>query len=97
MKPSAGAGRSVRSTEGSRQPLVGRLAPSGSQQRIGGRPNLAPGTTNAAQIAGLYDLEETLGEGHYAVVKAARHVFTGERVAVKVIDKTKLDGYEDFR
>ena len=25
-----------------------------------------------------------LGEGHYAVVKLARHVFTGEKVAVKV-------------
>ena len=36
------------------------------------------------KIAGLYDLEETLGRGHYAVVKLARHVFTGERVAVKV-------------
>ena len=32
-----------------------------------------------------------LGEGHYAVVKLARHVFTGEKVAVKVIDKQKLD------
>ncbi len=31
------------------------------------------------------------GEGHYAVVKLARHVFTGEKVAVKVIDKQKLD------
>lgn len=43
------------------------------------------------KIAGLYDLEETLGSGHFAVVKLARHVFTGEKVAVKVIDKTKLD------
>ena len=42
-------------------------------------------------IAGLYDLEETLGKGHFAVVKSARHVFTGLRVAVKVIDKTKLN------
>ena len=42
-------------------------------------------------IAGLYDLGETIGEGHYAVVKLAKHVFTGERVAVKVIDKLKLD------
>ena len=33
----------------------------------------------------------TLGRGHFAVVKLARHVFTGEKVAVKVIDKTKLD------
>ena len=36
------------------------------------------------KIAGLYDLEETVGRGHYAVVKVARHVFTGEKVAVKV-------------
>ena len=43
------------------------------------------------KIAGLYDLEETIGKGHFAVVKLARHVFTGEKVAVKVIDKTKLD------
>lgn len=42
-------------------------------------------------IAGLYDLERTLGSGHFATVKMARHVFTGEKVAVKVIDKGKLD------
>lgn len=56
---------------------------------IGG-PGL-PGPGNSGKIAGLYDLEETLGSGHFAVVKLARHVFTGEKVAVKVIDKTKLD------
>ncbi|TKR92969.1 hypothetical protein L596_007514 [Steinernema carpocapsae] len=44
-----------------------------------------------ARIAGLYDLEHTIGKGHFAVVKLARHVFTGEKVAVKIIDKTKLD------
>lgn len=43
------------------------------------------------KIAGLYDLENTLGRGHFAVVKMARHVFTGEKVAAKVIDKLKLD------
>ncbi len=48
-------------------------------------------TTITNTVAGLYDLEETLGSGHFAVVKLARHVFTGEKVAVKVIDKTKLD------
>ena len=45
----------------------------------------------ASKIAGLYDMEKTLGSGHFAVVKSARHVFTGLRVAIKVIDKTKLD------
>jgi hypothetical protein len=33
-----------------------------------------------ARIAGLYDLEHTIGRGHFAVVKLARHVFTGEKV-----------------
>lgn len=45
----------------------------------------------ASHIAGLYDMEDTLGSGHFAVVKSARHVFTGLRVAIKVIDKMKLD------
>ena len=38
------------------------------------------GTINDARIAGLYDLENTIGKGHFAVVKLARHVFTGEKV-----------------
>ncbi|EFO26069.2 CAMK/CAMKL/SNRK protein kinase [Loa loa] len=46
---------------------------------------------NDARIAGLYDLQKTIGKGHFAVVKLASHVFTGEKVAVKVIDKTKFD------
>ncbi|XP_078256610.1 SNF related kinase b [Rhinoraja longicauda] len=51
----------------------------------------AKGHCCEGKIAGLYDLDKTLGKGHYAVVRLARHVFTGEKVAVKVIDKTKLD------
>lgn len=39
----------------------------------------------------MYDLDRTIGKGHFAVVKLARHVFTGEEVAVKVIDKLKLN------
>lgn len=53
--------------------------------------NTPGGGVYDGKIAGLYDLEETLGRGHFAVVKLARHVFTGEKVAVKVIDKSKLD------
>ena len=44
-----------------------------------------------SKIAGSYELKNTLGRGHFAVVKLAEHVFTGEKVAVKVIDKTKMD------
>lgn len=42
-------------------------------------------------LRGLYHLGRTLGRGHYAVVKLARQVDTGNLVAVKMIDKTKLD------
>ncbi|XP_072947268.1 SNF-related serine/threonine-protein kinase [Epargyreus clarus] len=58
----------------------------------GGGGNIGPGGgPYDTKIAGLYDLLDTLGSGHFAVVKLARHVFTGEKVAVKVIDKSKLD------
>lgn len=43
-------------------------------------------------MAGLYDLGRRLGRGHFAEVRLARHVFTGERVAVKVIEKGRLGG-----
>jgi len=43
------------------------------------------------KISDLYEFEETIGKGHFAVVKLARHVFSGEKVAVKIIDKNKLD------
>ncbi|XP_019732507.1 SNF related kinase b [Hippocampus comes] len=42
-------------------------------------------------LSGLYHVGRTLGRGHYAVVKLARHVNTGQLVAIKMIDKTKLD------
>lgn len=45
----------------------------------------------SSHIAGLYDFEGTIGQGHFAVVKLARHIFSGEKVAIKVIDKNKLD------
>ncbi len=44
-----------------------------------------------SHVAGLYDFEGTIGQGHFAVVKLARHIFSGEKVAIKVIDKNKLD------
>lgn len=54
-------------------------------------PRHPESVSSDTNIAGLYDLERTLGSGHFATVKLARHVFTGEKVAVKVIDKGKLD------
>ncbi|UXI16995.1 Kaptin [Sarcoptes scabiei] len=41
--------------------------------------------------AGLYDItNEVLGKGHFAIVKLAKHCLTGEHVAVKIVDKSKL-------
>ncbi|XP_070687329.1 SNF related kinase b [Pempheris klunzingeri] len=51
-------------------------------------PRSSPGRSD---LSGLYHVGRTLGRGHFAVVKLARHVNTGELVAVKMIDKTKLD------
>lgn len=49
------------------------------------KPQLEPKTSrsiNNARIAGLYDLQKTIGKGHFAVVKLASHVFTGEKVII---------------
>lgn len=43
------------------------------------------------KIVGLYDSDKILGRGYFVVVKFVRYVFIGEKVVVKVIDKTKLD------
>ncbi|KAJ3107629.1 MAP/microtubule affinity-regulating kinase 3 [Phlyctochytrium planicorne] len=40
---------------------------------------------------GYYDLDKAIGEGNFAKVKLATHCLTGERVAIKIIDKEKLD------
>ncbi|NWH93688.1 SNRK kinase, partial [Aegithalos caudatus] len=38
------------------------------------------------KIAGLYDLDKTLGRGHFAVVKLARHVFTVNGASITSLD-----------
>ncbi|ELR14943.1 MAP/microtubule affinityregulating kinase [Acanthamoeba castellanii str. Neff] len=43
------------------------------------------------QCIGHYDLDKTIGQGQFGKVKLATHVLTGERVAVKIILKSKLD------
>lgn len=39
---------------------------------------------------GYYELNKTIGKGNFAVVKMATHVVTKSKVAIKIIDKTKL-------
>ncbi|XP_029170704.1 serine/threonine-protein kinase SIK3-like isoform X2 [Nylanderia fulva] len=40
---------------------------------------------------GYYELEKTIGKGNFAVVKMATHLVTKSKVAIKIIDKTKLN------
>ena len=39
---------------------------------------------------GNYILEETIGEGAFAKVKLGTHIHTGEKVAIKILNKEKL-------
>lgn len=43
-----------------------------------------------AALKGLYELDKTIGQGGFAKVKLATHVATGEKVAIKIMDKAKF-------
>jgi serine/threonine protein kinase len=42
------------------------------------------------QFVGMYDFKDTLGKGHFSVVKLAEHVISKQKVAIKIIEKAKL-------
>ncbi|XP_051499477.1 maternal embryonic leucine zipper kinase isoform X3 [Apus apus] len=42
------------------------------------------------EILKYYELRETIGTGGFAKVKCARHLLTGEKVAIKIMDKLAL-------
>lgn len=46
---------------------------------------------NPQNRVGYYEFEKSIGEGNFAKVKLATHALTKEKVAIKIIDKTKLD------
>ncbi|XP_056145265.1 serine/threonine-protein kinase SIK1 [Lampris incognitus] len=54
----------------------------------GTQPNPAQG--RPLQV-GFYEIIRTLGKGNFAVVKLARHKVTKTQVAIKIIDKTRLN------
>jgi maternal embryonic leucine zipper kinase len=43
-----------------------------------------------AVLKGLYELEKTVGCGGFAKVKLAMHTLTGEKVAIKIMEKAHL-------
>eukprot|EP00128_Syssomonas_multiformis_P011563 Colp12_sorted_trinity150504_noHs@36419 len=53
-----------------------------------GKPPSSP--SKKVQTIGNYRLEKTIGKGNFAKVKLAKHILTGQPVAIKIIDKTNL-------
>jgi len=43
-----------------------------------------------AVLKGHYELEKTIGCGGFAKVKLAMHTLTGEKVAIKIMEKAQL-------
>ena len=42
-----------------------------------------------------YDLGKTIGEGTFGKVKVANHILTGEKVAIKILEKSKIADVSD--
>lgn len=51
--------------------------------------------TSNGEVLEKYDLGKTIGDGNFAVVKAAKEKSSGKDAAVKIVDKAKLRG-RDF-
>ncbi|GBM48496.1 Maternal embryonic leucine zipper kinase, partial [Araneus ventricosus] len=52
--------------------------------------NMPEKTSSYAALEGKYILHKTLGTGGFAKVKLATHVLTGEKVAIKIMNKASL-------
>lgn len=50
----------------------------------------------SSDIENFFDLDETLGDGNFAVVKMAKEKATGTMYALKIIDVSKISGKEDM-
>eukprot|EP00042_Codosiga_hollandica_P053417 m.699202 g.699202 ORF g.699202 m.699202 type:complete len:727 (-) comp58690_c0_seq1:1606-3786(-) len=48
------------------------------------------------EIANLYNIKETIGAGGFAKVKSGRHKITGEKVAIKIMEKSRLRETNDL-
>ena len=52
--------------------------------------DLVKQVSSKSRHVGNYELMKTIGEGSFATVKIATHRFTGQQVAIKIIDKSKV-------
>lgn len=54
-------------------------------------PATSPKPKGVINTIGHYEMDKNIGEGNFAKVRLARHSITGQQVAIKIIDKNKLD------
>ena len=59
--------------------------------------NLSNDEPTARKMVGNYILGKTIGEGTFGKVKIAVHIPTGEKVAVKVLEKSRIKEQADIR
>lgn len=58
---------------------------------------LAEKSNRVYKILGMhYLLEKSIGEGTFGKVKLATHLLSGEKVAVKILEKSKIQEVADF-
>ncbi|XP_077169037.1 serine/threonine-protein kinase BRSK1 isoform X6 [Paroedura picta] len=63
---------------------------SGGKEAGGVHPYLPQQTQQHAQYVGPYRLEKTLGKGQTGLVKLGVHCITGQKVAIKIVNREKL-------
>lgn len=71
----------------------GDTSPAASSSNSNANATAATSSSSSATPlrVGFYEIERTIGRGNFAVVKLARHRITKTEVAIKIIDKSKLD------
>ena len=84
--------RSVQSSQ--RQSSAKPNNPSRTQSR-GGTATANP--KQDGKMVGQYMLGKTVGEGTFGKVKIATHIPTGEKVAVKILEKSRIKDQADVR
>ena len=64
---------------------------------VGGRNSHLANAPAASKSIGNYLLSKTVGEGTFGKVKLGVHLLTGERVAVKVLEKDRIVDKGDIK
>lgn len=54
------------------------------------------GSKAATQCIGNYMIGKTIGQGTFGKVKSGMHILTGEKVAIKLLEKSKLQEAADI-